>query len=305
MDLLKKNFITGGTHNLDPKHGKQYKVANFTNAMCTTNHANPVVIACTERRFAVFPCRETLLEDAQYFTKLGEHLEQEGVARAFFQYLRDEVDISSHRPFQEMRPMKAAIPAELCSLDEQGETEATSAKYKHTRIRSFVSSGLQRIGCVKDGKTLKYLGVKSFETVTDHIQKKMDCYNSHQMGKEQMSFANIQLDHIKPVQSFALDLCHYTNLQPLLKEANGQKSAKWADVDELFWRTNIQHQPDFTSTFTGISMGVSACIPSHPQLKQQDDISTCAHKDTRTSELPLPSLPSSSRQSQKERDPMA
>jgi len=201
--------------------------------------------------------------------------------------------------------MKAAIPAELCSLDEQGETEATSAKYKHTRIRSFVSSGLQRIGCVKDGKTLKYLGVKSFETVTDHIQKKMDCYNSHQMGKEQMSFANIQLDHIKPVQSFALDLCHYTNLQPLLKEANGQKSAKWADVDELFWRTNIQHQPDFTSTFTGISMGVSACIPSHPQLKQQDDISTCAHKDTRTSELPLPSLPSSSRQSQKERDPMA
>jgi len=190
------------------------------------------------------------------------------------------------------------------SLDEQGKTEAKSAKYKHTRIRNFVSSGLQRIGCVKDGKTLKYLGVKSFETVTDHIQKKMDCYNSHQMGKEQMSFANIELDHIKPVNSFALDLSHYTNVQPLLKEANGQKSAKWTDVDELFWRTNIQHQPDFTCTYIGSSVGASACIPPHPQPKQLDDISTCVHKHTSTSELHLPSGPSSSRLSLKERDPM-
>ena len=304
MDLL-KNFITGGKHNLDPKHGKKYDVANFTNVMCTTTYTNPIVIASTERRFAIFSCRQTLLNDAEYFAKLGEHLEQEGVARAFFQYLRDEVNISSHRPFQEMRPIIKSIPSELSSLDEQGGTEANSAKYKHSRIRAFVSSGLKRIGCVKDGKTLKYLGVKSFETVTDHIQKKMDCYNSHQMGKEQMSFANIELDHIKPVKSFALDLCHYTNLQPLLKEANGQKSAKWTDVDELFCRTNIQHQPDFTCTYTGSSMGVSACIPPHPLLKQIDDISTCAHKDTSTSELPLPSLPSTSRLSLKERDPMA
>jgi len=304
MDLLKKNFITGGQHNLDPKDGKQYKVANFTNVMCITNYTNPIVIASTERRFVVFPCREALLNDAEYFVKLGQHLEQEGVARAFFQYLRDEVNINSHMPFQEMRPITEAIHGESL-LYEQGGSQAKSEKYKHIRIRSSVSCALKRIGCVKDGKTLKYLGVKSFETVKDHIQKKMDYYNSHNMGKTQMSFANIEIDHIKPVQSFTLDMCHYTNLQPLLKEENIQKSAKWADVDQLFWMTNIQHQPDFNCIYTGSSMCASACIPPKPQLKQLDDIPTCVHKDTSTSEQSLPSLSSSSRLSLKERDPVA
>ena len=75
-------------------------------------------------------------------------------------------------------------------------------KYKHARIRSFVSSGLNRIGCLKDGKTLKYLGVESFETVVDHIQNQMYRYNTQYTGKKQISFTNMELDHIKFRPSF-------------------------------------------------------------------------------------------------------
>jgi len=110
------------------------------------------------------------------------------------------------------------------------------------RIRSFVSSGLNRIGCLKDGKTLKYLGVESFETVVDHIQNQMYRYNKQYTGKKQISFMNMELDHIQPVQSFALDLNHYSNLQSLLKEIHGQKSSNWMETDETFWRTNVSDQ---------------------------------------------------------------
>jgi type VI protein secretion system component Hcp len=114
-----------------------------------------------------------------------------------------------------------------------------------------VASGLNRVGCAKDSKTLKYLGTTSLDAVVAHIQAKMDRYNAQHTGETQMSFANVELDHIKPVQRFALELSHYTNIQPMLKEANRRKAAKWSDLDETFWRANIQHQPAFTDIYGG------------------------------------------------------
>jgi len=142
------------------------------------------------------------------------------------------------------------------NLEEQ-ETGTNSKIYKHKRIRSVVSSGLHRAGCVKNGKTLKYLGANSYDMVIDHIQKKIDYYNAQHVGKKQMSFENIELDHIKPVQRFALEMSHYKNLQPLFKKANLSKSAKWTDIDETFWRANIQHQHDFTDIYMGTELDPS------------------------------------------------
>ena len=128
---------------------------------------------------------------------------------------------------------------------------------KHARFRAFVASGLNRIGCVKDDKSLKYLGVTSFDTVIEHIQNKMDIYNGQQTGGEQMSFANIELDHIKPVKQFALELSHFTNLQPLLKKVNRSKAAKWTHTDDTFWKANIQHQPEFTDLYADTTIRLS------------------------------------------------
>ena len=129
------------------------------------------------------------------------------------------------------------------------------------RIRSFVASGLKRVGCVKDRTTLKYLGADSFDTVIQHIETKMRNYNALCPDDTQMTFQNMQLDHIRPVQRFALDMNHYTNLQPMLAEANLCKSARWSSADEIFWKTHIHHNADFAEIY-----------PAHKRasLKQRD-----------------------------------
>jgi hypothetical protein len=65
--------------------------------------------------------------------------------------------------------------------------------------------------------------------------------------KPNMTWNNIHLDHIKPVNAFDLNnhddflnCCHYTNFQPLFAEDNLNKSCKWTDEDELFWNENIK-----------------------------------------------------------------
>jgi len=103
-----KNFITSPKHNLNPKHGTLFQVSNFTNIMCTTNSKNPVKIDARERRFVVIGCRETKLNDVEYFSQLGQHLDKPETARAFFQYLRDMVDIEPFKPFQAHRPITNA-----------------------------------------------------------------------------------------------------------------------------------------------------------------------------------------------------
>ena len=101
----------------------------------------------------------------------------------------------------------------------------------------------------------------------------MDCYNLQYVGKKQMSFAIIELDHIKPVQRFALEMSNYKNLQPLFKEINRSKSAKWRDIDETFWRANVQHQHDFTDIYTGTALDVSQHTTQNTQFQQPDEFS--------------------------------
>ena len=118
------------------------------------------------------------------------------------------------------------------------------------RIRSFVACGLRRLGCIKDKTTLKYLGAASFDAVIQHIETKMHAYNVKHPKDTQMSLETVQLDHIKPVHRFALDMNHYTNLQPMLPEANLYKSARWSSADERFWEANIHHNAGFTEIYT-------------------------------------------------------
>jgi len=120
------------------------------------------------------------------------------------------------------------------------------------RIRSFVACGLKRLGCVKDRTTLKYLGADCFDTVIKHIETKMRNYNAIHPEDTQMRFQNMQLHHIRPVQRFALDMNHYTNLQPMLAEANLCKSAKWSSIHEIFWKTHIQHNADFATIYPAL-----------------------------------------------------
>jgi hypothetical protein len=122
--------------------------------------------------------------------------------------------------------------------------------YKIARIRSSVAGGLRRVGTVKSRKTLEYLGVDSFDCFINNMQGKMDRYNLLNPEGVQMTWDNIQIDHIKPAKAFGDEINHFTNLQPLLPVMNARKKAHWSKQDEVFWRENIQNHTDYIDIYT-------------------------------------------------------
>jgi hypothetical protein len=103
-----KDLITSRTAHVDPKNKTAYDVSNLSNIMGTTNSQNPIHIEPHERRFVVFECSASKKGDVPYFTSLAAHLKRDDVARAFFQYLRDHVDVRAYTPFQAHRPQTDA-----------------------------------------------------------------------------------------------------------------------------------------------------------------------------------------------------
>lgn len=69
------------------------------------------------------------------------------------------------------------------------------------------------------------------------------------MAKDEiMTYENIHIDHIKPISVFNLEneeefleCCNYTNLQPLLIKDNLEKSNKWNEEKEKYWKENIKN----------------------------------------------------------------
>jgi len=110
MHLI-KNYITAAGLNLDPKCKTMFRVRNMLNIICTTSQSDSIVVEPGERHLVVIQTNSSKKGDKSYFRALGAHLKKKGVARAFFQYLRDDVDISPYLPFQEMRPITEAYEA--------------------------------------------------------------------------------------------------------------------------------------------------------------------------------------------------
>lgn len=106
-----KSQITCDTVNINPKGSDMYTVRNLSNFLCTTNTKNPLQIEPEERRFVVFKCNNSKKGDAAYFQGLGNHLKRDDVARAFFQYLREHIDVGPFLPFEAHRPRTDAYIA--------------------------------------------------------------------------------------------------------------------------------------------------------------------------------------------------
>jgi len=88
-----------------------------------------------------------------------------------------------------------------------------------------------------------------------HIQRKMDKWNS--LYAEDMGPDNVHIDHIKPLGAGGdvRELCHYTNLQPLLPHHNSQKRATWSALDENTWRSTILYASDNADIYWPASLG--------------------------------------------------
>ena len=108
-------------------------------------------------------------------------------------------------------------------------------------LRCFKNSTLNKLN-----PAIEYLGC-SIDFFIQYFQKKINYFNEYIATNEIMNFDNIHIDHIKPVSLFNLDdedefldCCHYTNLQPLLIRDNLEKSNKWTDDNNIFWKENIK-----------------------------------------------------------------
>jgi hypothetical protein len=103
-----KDLITSKTAHVNPKSKTAYDVCNLSNILGTTNSQNPIHIEPQERRFVVCDCNPSKKGDVAYFQSLAAHLKRQDVARAFFQHLRDNVDVRPHTPFQARHPQTDA-----------------------------------------------------------------------------------------------------------------------------------------------------------------------------------------------------
>ena len=116
--------------------------------------------------------------------------------------------------------------------------------------RCFNNSNLD-----KSKHSIEYLGC-NIDTFLNHINKKIEYYNTFLATNELMSLNNIHIDHIKPVSKFNLDdedeflnCCHYTNLQPLLIVDNLEKSNNWNEENEKYWTDNIINNDEYKEIY--------------------------------------------------------
>ena len=112
--------------------------------------------------------------------------------------------------------------------------------------RCFKSSTLD-----KNKHSIEYLGC-DIDTFINHFNKKIEYFHQFIATDELMTFDNIHIDHIKPVSKFDLDnedeflnCCNYTNLQPLLAKDNMEKSNRWNETNETYWKENIINKEYF------------------------------------------------------------
>ena len=116
------------------------------------------------------------------------------------------------------------------------------------KARKAVARALRLAGVRKTERTHKLLGCSAAEFCA-FLARKIDAWN--ETFEEQIDFANMACDHIKPLSSGGelAELMHYTNIQPLPRTLNLFKSNKWSAHDDAEWRTDVLHNSTRTAVF--------------------------------------------------------
>ena len=120
------------------------------------------------------------------------------------------------------------------------------------KIRMAVHNGLRRRFTVKDKYSLQILGVDSWGQFEAYWQRKIDSWNQNNPD-DKIDRQTTVADHIKPVCAFR-DFAHgnpnhHTNLQPIPAGLNLAKRAKWAQIDEDYWKMHIYENPECIRTY--------------------------------------------------------
>lgn len=83
-----KDTVTAPVLNLNPKNAKPILgIPSFVNIVFTTNNYNPIPIETSDRRMVTFKCSSVYKGNHEHFQKLLNHLGQDIVARAMYEFL--------------------------------------------------------------------------------------------------------------------------------------------------------------------------------------------------------------------------
>lgn len=128
-----------------------------------------------------------------------------------------------------------------------------------TSIRGLVHHALRRKNMKKSQRTHDYLGCSLEFFVTKWWPLKIQAWNS-KYPSMQLDAKSCCIDHVKPVAAFAeneMHECnHYTNLQPLPKDINKQKSNIWSTTDESHWRSHILNNEQNPQPYLPIGLDI-------------------------------------------------
>lgn len=106
-----KNITVSPTINYEKKGVDTITLNNYSNTVMTTNNEFTIAISQTDRRNVFFKCKETHMQDPEYFSNLVLEFSKEEVARAFYEYLMNyklkslETEWNEDVGLQQMRPI--------------------------------------------------------------------------------------------------------------------------------------------------------------------------------------------------------
>jgi len=106
-----KNITVSKTINYEKKGVDTITLNNYSNTVMTTNNEFTISVSQTDRRNVFFKCKETHMQDPEYFSNLVSEFSREEVARAFYEYLMNyklkslETEWNEDVGLQQMRPI--------------------------------------------------------------------------------------------------------------------------------------------------------------------------------------------------------
>jgi len=106
-DFLKAK-ITASTTLINRKGIDQMRIKDHTRFVFCSNNANPLPIACGDRRFTAFDVNSKHRNDTEYFNQLVNAMENVAVQKAFYLYLKSVETYKNPNQFSVNRPITEA-----------------------------------------------------------------------------------------------------------------------------------------------------------------------------------------------------
>jgi hypothetical protein len=136
---LFKDYVTGETVRSEHKGKDAKTVVNRANFVFTSNTEGVFSISPFDRRCVLFNCSACFVGNEEYFRFLQNYRRQPHIIRAFYQYLREHIDLPEDFQFQYNRPKTEFYKEQqkLCIRPLEQFMSSVIVEYEANRLLGF------------------------------------------------------------------------------------------------------------------------------------------------------------------------